>query len=132
MAEGVSYSFPLLTSKKIVGYLSDLQIHVSEEVMTAFYSVEFVGSIVRDADDLWVVDNPWPRREVLSVGSVRCTCHCDVAPGTTVVVCFCFTGVTWGLGHSISSATTTLVLLYCCTAVVPPLTNSNKAGYALF
>lgn len=75
MAEGVSYSFPLLTSKKIVGYLSDLQIHVSEEVMTAFYSVEFVGSTMRDADDLWVVDTRWTILEVLSLGQVRCTCH---------------------------------------------------------
>lgn len=34
MADGVTYSFPVLTSKKIVGYLSDLKIHISEEVNT--------------------------------------------------------------------------------------------------
>lgn len=34
MADGadVAYSFPMLNSKKIVGYLGDLNIHVSEQV----------------------------------------------------------------------------------------------------
>lgn len=32
MAEGVSYSFPVLSTKKIIEYLADLQIHISEEV----------------------------------------------------------------------------------------------------
>lgn len=34
MADGgdMGYSFPVLNSKKIVGHLSDLRIHVSEEV----------------------------------------------------------------------------------------------------
>lgn len=34
MADGadVAYSFPMLNSKKIVGYLGDLSIHVSEQV----------------------------------------------------------------------------------------------------
>lgn len=35
MADGgdVGYSFPVLNSKQIVGYLSDVHIHVSEEVI---------------------------------------------------------------------------------------------------
>lgn len=34
MADGadVAYSFPMLNSKRIVGYLGDLNIHVSEQV----------------------------------------------------------------------------------------------------
>ena len=34
MADGadVAYSFPMLSSKKIVGYLGDLNVHVSEQV----------------------------------------------------------------------------------------------------
>lgn len=30
----VGYSFPVLNSKQIVGYLSDVHIHVAEEVIT--------------------------------------------------------------------------------------------------
>lgn len=39
MADGadVAYSFPMLTSKKIVGYLGDLNIHVSEQVSYKHY-----------------------------------------------------------------------------------------------
>lgn len=42
MADGadVAYSFPMLNSKKIVGYLGDLNIHVSEQVSCDTYVCE--------------------------------------------------------------------------------------------
>lgn len=48
MADGadVAYSFPMLNSKKIVGYLGDLNIHVSEQVSCDACVIHTPGKLI--------------------------------------------------------------------------------------